>query len=369
VRGTAKRKFWGVAFALAFFFPVFVLGCGVFYRYDAPRAVIDMSGAEVWAVSLSASGRRYHVTSTTRLNGQARLHEQPTASIATGTVGDWQWTVMAVPSVVPSWRAWQEEKRNTKVRQEAIRSGNWLHSAAGWDLAFQRARRVAQYLLGRPPLPFHATLLLLPEGVRYNKRISEAGKGYVPLTLAFYWPNSKRPAAFIGVVTRTMYEYQHLLVDSGFISPVGNGKGDRTANDEARSQCWSDSTFLALEAGTPSSVQWKVSQARAALALLDQSNQQKVNGEGGQGLAMPEVGPIRYSDAYMWGRFFEVESVAAYLRSRGDSTALIHASDPAQVNALLSVCRAMTQQPRDLTKGPYPASQVEYVPFFPKEFK
>lgn len=341
-------------------------GCAAFYRYDLPKGLMNAPSVQVWAVSLSRSDSQYRVTATTRLNGDAPLHEKARSLLASGADGDWQWRVIAVPSLLKSWTDWEGEKRNLKIRREALDSGNWFHSAMGWDLAFQRAHRVARYLLGHPPLSLHATVLLVPDGVNYDQRVTDAGKDYFPLTLAFYWPSSKRPTAFIGAITRTMYEYQHLLVDSGAIPPVGNDAADREANDEARSQCWSDSTFLALVAGTSSSMQWNVSAARAALALLDQSNQSTVNEEQGKNTNAPQRGAIRFSDAYAWGRLFEVESVAAYLQKKGNSAVAIRANQLAEANAVFSVCQAMTQHPLDLVSGAYPPSHVRFSPFFPQ---
>src|SRR5579875_80458 len=337
-------------------------------RYDIPAPVIHALGTQMWAVGLSRSGSRYRVTSTTRLNGSG-IFEKGEVSFASGSVGDWKWAVRAAPSLLPSLRAWRANPRNKRIRLEAERSGNWLHTTGDWDLAFQRAYRVARYLLGRVPPAMRATIFLVPSGSAYSARITSTETGYFPVILGFYWPPSPSgptgPKNLITSVTRTVYEYQHLLVDAGFISPAGRSAADRTAVDEARSQCWSDSTFLALVAGTPSSIRWRVSRARAALGLLQDSERRRTRNRQTLQPRVAARNGVRFQDAYLWGRLFETQSVGAYLRSRGMKSLVVRAQRPEEMNSLLSVCRAMTQHPVDLTAGPYPVSQIRYVPFFP----
>ncbi len=165
-----------------------------------------------------------------------------------------------------------------------------------------------------------------------------------------------------------MYEYQHLLVDAKMIAAVGDTRGDRAANDEARSQCWSDAVFLALNAGTKTSMEWRISRARAAVSLLQQSTRYDVNsgGTGGAGASRDARARVPYPEAYAWGRFFEVESLVGYLRARGLSKLTVVDNRPDAMNAVMSVCRAMTRHPLDLAaRNGYPASQVRFVPFFP----
>src|SRR5579859_3657411 len=147
------KRFFRLTLSLGLASAALTAGCLRWYRYDAPRQLMHAPNTQVWAAALRKSPSGYRVTSTTILNGQTPLREKPTTIIASGTVGNWQWEVKAVPSVVPLWSAWQARKKTKKVLLEAERSGNWSHAAVAWDLAFERAHRVAEYLLGHPPLP------------------------------------------------------------------------------------------------------------------------------------------------------------------------------------------------------------------------
>lgn len=359
------------SYSLAGLFVLAMLSAAGCIHYDAPRQLMRAPGIDTWAVSMPRSHPGYHVTSITRLNGNVPLAGKPTVIISSGADGDWQWTVKAVPSVAQSWKAWLAYKKTKKLRMENERSGNWTHAASGWKFAFERARRVARYLLGHQPPAFHPTILLLPEGVKYSGKVTETGKQYFPVTFAFYWPASNQLQGFaslLNAVTRTMWEYQHLLVDTKIIAPVGKTKADKETNDEARSQCWFQSTLLALAAGTKTTMDYKVSRSSAAIALLEQSAPHHVStNESGESAASSSIPPrIRFSEALLWGKFFEIESLANYLKQRGVPKLHIVANNPAEMNAVLSVCRAMTQHPLDVTAtNGYPPSQVHYVPFFP----
>lgn len=333
-------------------------------RSDIPKELVNAPDMERWAVGWIDVKTGYKVVSVTKFNGHSKLHEDANILIESGKIGNWDWQVEAVPSIAPNWNDFQAQARTKKVIQEAEQSQNWLHTASNWTLAFERAHRVALYLLGREPLPLRVTLLLIPDGVKYNKQITERRTDGAPLTLAFYWQDSK-PATFLEDVATTMYEYQHLLVDSKMIPAEGHGIGDQTTNDEARSQCWSDATNLALLAGSSSRMEWKASNAQAALALLQQSEQIEANDRGNGTTTNGDRGDrIPYADAYLYGRLFEVESVSGYFQEKGLSL-YVEAKDLNRVNSFMSVCRAMTQSPADVTNGGYPAAQVQYVPFFP----
>lgn len=345
-------------------------GC-IHYRFDIPSAMMQTPNSQIWGVSFEKSGADYRIHSITRLNGSHPTHGDPTTPIASGVVENWQWEVQAVPSLLPSWKAWQSDK---KVQQRALEPDNWDHPAANWQQAFTRAYRVVNYLLGRPPLPLKLTLLLVPDGTAYNKVLVQTGTGFVPLTFAFYYPppdsdsnslTAARFASLVEAVARSVYEYQHILVATNVIQPIGNNETDKTINDETRSQCWSESIFLALTAGTHTETTWT-----PAPEVLFQENtrhdissetqkQAGVSQENNQGIQR------RYSDAVLWARYLEAKSVFSYLQQRALPDGKVASNDPAGMNAVLSVCRAMTQRPLDLTAGPYPATQVEYTPFFP----
>ncbi len=247
---------------------------------------------------------------------------------------------------------------------------------ATWDQAFSRAYKVASYLLGRPPLPMKATILLVPDGSSYHKVFTQGGDDFVPLTFAFYYPSadsgsyeltSQRFSALVDAVATTLYEYQHILVSTNTIEPVGTNTTDKTINDEGRSHCWRHSAVLALTSGSHTSPSWDPAAARAAL-FADSASQNISLETGDQPSAagrMEENAGRRYSDALLWARELELKSLLLYLGERGIREPKVQSNDPAAMNAVLSFCRAMTQRPHDLTVGTCPPAEVEYVPFFP----
>jgi hypothetical protein len=273
--------------------------------------------------------------------------------------------VRAVPQLLPSLKAWES---NQKVQQRAAGPDSWGHPAATWEQAFTRSYKVANYLLGQTPLPLKLTLLLVPDGSVYDKTVVQTGVDYVPITLAFYFPSeasetdaltASRFSALVAAMTTSAYEYQHIFVFTETIKPIGNNKADKAINDEARSQCWSDSVFLALTSGTHTESKWDAAQETVLTETgRDTSAQTK---------RQPNDGGIerRYSDAWRWGRYLEAKNVSAYLLARGRRDAKVLSNEPEATNAVMSMCRAITQHPLDLTAGEYPTSQVEYVPFFP----
>lgn len=356
-----------IATTLAIYFVTMAAGCLRHIVADVPENVVGSRDAETWGVAWLKSRDGYSVMSTTKLNGHSAFREKPSVVLEAGKTANWDWQVMAVPSLAKQWRTFQAEQHTQTVEAEAEQSGNWLHTVLTWKLAFERAHRTAKYLFGHDPLALHLTLLLVPDGTRYDKEVTEKRSDALPLTLAFYWSKSN-PTSFLGAVSTTMYEYQHLLVDDGAISSMGNGLGNQTANDEARSQCWSDSTFLALIAGSSSHMEWKLSNAKAAAALLEESEQRQVSTAGDDSHTDHRTnGEIPFSEAYMWGRFFEVQSIASYFRLQNIPSIRVEAKDINRISSIMSVCRAMTQAPADVTNGGYPPSQVKYSSYFPSQ--
>jgi hypothetical protein len=312
------------------------------------------------------------------MNGTRQAQENHVTEIASGGVGDWLWSVKAVKSLLPSWRAWEEDK---KVQRRARPPDDWAHPAASWQQAFSRAYAVVSYLLGRRPMPMKAKLRLLPEGANYRDISVSHEERHAPITLAFYYPpwasgghhaTVERFSALATAVSRTVYEYQHLYADAKPNVRQASSKTNRVINDETRSGCWMDSTMLALTSGTHTAVRWDPSAARRALG--GGADEQSLSLEKGRPAATPPTSPEgegpRYADAVLWARYYEAKSIANYLRRRGLPKPQATANNPAEMNAVLSVCRAMTQHPLDVsaTNG-YPPSQVQFVPFFPAKLK
>jgi hypothetical protein len=256
--------------------------------------------------------------------------------------------------------------------------GSWDHPAADWREAFERAYRVVGYLLDGDPLPMRATVLLVPEGASYQRAVTETGTSYVPITLAFHYPASPSGSdeatrqglsALVGAVSRTVTEYQHVVFEA---APTRNAWGhndvEKAINDEALSECWRQSTLVALLSGTDSAITFhpKDSVGQAAGVQRTTANQvpfeppTPANLRDGCGRRR-----VKYSEAYGLGISAEGQSVIDYLRERGIRSLTVPANDPAAMNSLLSVCRAMTTHPINLGGGTYPPSLVQYVPFFP----
>lgn len=341
--------------------------CCSHYRMDGRREAIEAKGNQMWGVGLEKSSHQERIHSVTRLNGGRSVTEKMSAVVASGSTGNWQWEVRSVPSVLQSWKAWQQNKT---VQQRAEEPDQWSHPAATWDQAFTRAYQTSSYLLGRPLLPLKLTLLLVPEDSNYKKTAVEARSNYIPLIFAFYFPSGaadsdelrvKRFSAMVEAVTTTVYEYQHILVDTEMIQPMGNGEADKTINDEARSQCWSDSVYLALTSGTHTESRWDPLKARKSLMLA-----------GSHGTVSPvsrkasedNEPPMQYADAWLWGKYLEAKSMFSYLQMRNIRDAKVLSNEPEGMDAVMSVCRALTQHPRDLTTGEIRSSEIEYAPFF-----
>lgn len=371
MRHLVKKRLCRLTLAMVMLWAA-LTGC-VHYRFDARPELMQTPDAQIWAVGLQKSDSGYRTHSITKLNGANPMSDEPTALIASGSTGNWQWEVRAVPSLLASWKTWQNDK---KVQQRAADPDDWSHPAATWEQAFTRAHKVVNYLLGRPPLPLKLTMLLVPDGSAYNKAFVQTGPDFVPLTFAFYYPlaasetkalTASRFSALVEAVSTTVYEYQHVLIATEIIKPMGKNETDKTINDETRSQCWSDSTFLALTSGTHTESTWNPALAREAL-LAGSSGRvtsQETGTPAGDAQEDDQQMQRHYSDAWRWGKYLEAKSISVYLRMRGLREAKVVSNEPAAMNAVLSACRAMTQRPLDLTSGDYPASQVEYVPFFP----
>jgi hypothetical protein len=113
-------------------------------------------------------------------------------------------------------------------------------------------------------------------------------------------------------------------------------------------------------------MEWKLSNAQAAAALLERSEQVSRTAEN-SGDDRSNDGGIPFSEAYMWGRFFEVQSIAAYFRVKNIPSTRVEAKDLTRISSVMSVCRAMTLAPADVTNGGYPTSQIKYAPYFPAQ--
>lgn len=343
-----------------------LLGCsGYRYRFPVSNEILQAPETEIHAVKLQKSGSGYIAHSITRLNGTKPMEGEPTALIASGTTEVWQWEVRAVPALLPSWKAWQNDK---KVQLRAVNPDDWQHPAATWEQAFARVYKVVNYLLGKNPLPVKLTLLLIPDGTAYNKTLVQSGNGFVPLTFAFYYPSASTAntltadqfSALVQAVSLTIHEYQHVMTDSGLLNTPGNNEIDKTINDENRSQCFFESALLALTSGTHTELKWEAGMAREALLAGSTSHQTALETEGA--IDKPQR---RYADATLWARYLYAKNMLAYLQTRGPGTERVLSNQPSGMNAVLSVCRAMTRQPIDLTVGIYPPIEIEYIPFFP----
>ena len=114
----------------------------------------------------------YKIISSTRLNGSLPRQAEASATLASGASGNWSWEVKAVPSLLPSWQAWQ---RDAKIARRARPPDDWAHPAATWEQAFGRAHKLATYLLGREPLPLRLTVLLIPANTIYDESFTDSG--------------------------------------------------------------------------------------------------------------------------------------------------------------------------------------------------
>ena len=333
-------------------------------HFPVSREVMEAPDAQIWGVRAKKSESGYQTHSITRLKGARRVDGEPTSVIASGSTENWQWEVRAVPSLLPSLKAWQNDKG---VQSAGSGSNEWDHPATTWEEAFARAYKVVNYLLGRPPLPTKLTLLLVPTGSAYEKVFDQTGNDFIPLTFAFHYPEaasesdaltSDRFSAMVEAISQAVHEYQHTLVDTKAIEPMGKDQTDKTINSEIRSQCWTHSTALAVASGTDSYL-------KCNPTLPDELSERKT---GHNPQENPQPKPRRFSDAYLWAGHLVAKNISAYMLERGFPEAKVEYNHLAGMNALLGFCAAITQHPRDLTSSVYPRSEVEYVPFFPPSF-
>ncbi|MBI2677301.1 MAG: hypothetical protein HYX28_00815 [Candidatus Koribacter versatilis] len=338
------------------------ISCGADRKYhfhwDYPAERLNDPGLKLWAISQVKTNDEYRVISSTRLNGSLPMRADASAILASGESDNWSWEVKAVPALLPSWQAWQ---RSPEIARRAQPPDDWGHPAATWEQAFARAHKLATYLLGRKPLPLRITVLLIPQDTAYDESFTDSGGSPVHMTFAFYYPaasagdagaTARRFSALVEAVATTMHEYEHVLIYSQMIRPVGRDETDRSINNEANGLCWSYATTLALTSGTHTELQWThATEVPTAFGVFKPGKKR------------------RYSDAFSWAQFLGGRSTAAYLRDRGISDLLIRSNDAARMNTFVSVCRAMTQDPMDLTAGPYPSSRISYEQFFPSSLE
>lgn len=154
------------------------------FNWDYPPEKLNAPGSQAWAVARLNSHGGYRVISTTKLNGSLPMQAKANAPVASGTTCNWSWEVKAVPSLLPSWQAWQ---RDPKFARRAVSPDDWSHPAASWEQAFARAHKLATYLLGRKPLPLKVSVLLIPEDTAYDESFTDTGGDPVYLTFAFYY--------------------------------------------------------------------------------------------------------------------------------------------------------------------------------------
>ncbi|HET6841691.1 MAG TPA: hypothetical protein VFK06_08385 [Candidatus Angelobacter sp.] len=337
-----------------------LIGCAR-YRFPLSREVMQTPNTEIWAVRAQKSESQYRTHSITRLNGAGPAAGEPTSVIALGTTANWQWEVRAVPSLLPSLKAWQSDK---EVLLPSNGSDDLDHPAVSWEQAFARAYKVVNYLLGRTPPPMKLSLLLVPKGSAYKKNFVQTGNDLIPLTFAFYYPaassetdalTSDRFSALVEAVSKVVHEYQHALVDTKAIEQTGSNRVDKTINSEIRSQCWAESTTFALASGTASYLKWNPAFPSELIEHNPDHNKQKN--------AQPRQ--RRFSDADLWAGHLLAKNLSAYLLDRGFAEPKVEYSDPAGMNAVVSFCGSITQHPRDLTVDLYSTSQVELTPLFP----
>ncbi|MGH9865258.1 MAG: hypothetical protein ACRD4H_07575 [Candidatus Acidiferrales bacterium] len=319
------------------------------------QAATQPRNDNAWSATVKKSEGGYHVVSVTNLTGSP-ARETTDVEIASGAFQGWRWKVEADPSLLPSWNAWESQDRVKKSAQ--LPADDWSYPAFDWRRAFERVHRVVSYFLGHEPLGLDTTVILIPEGAAYHETVDQVEDSAVPITLGFPFPaetsssridQANRFAALLQAPAETINRYYQVLVAEGFTAQVGQDEAAKEVNAEAEGICWYEGVSLALTAAGPhfhSSLHWNQQTSAAELTHHPPTK-------------------IQLADAAYWAGLREAESISGYLESRGMKNYTFSGKDPAAMNAVLSVCRAMTQHPVDLTTSAYPPSQVQYVPFFP----
>lgn len=312
-----------------------------------------------WNTTTNRSADGYQVTSTTNLDG-APAGQIAFAEVGSGVFHNWRWTVKADPSLLPSWNVYANSER---VKKSAALAGNdWSYPVFEWKRGFERVYLLASYLLGREPAPLNATILLVPEGQEFESTFDQAASAEVPITLGFHFPadtsptkteQAKRDTTVLQAIMEMAHQYSRVLVDKNLVLVRGTDESSRTVNKEADGACWAESADLVFAA------------SGGHFRFRIQWNQQT----SGEELAHHPPSTIPREKIGYWASLRQAESISGYLEMRRLKNRNFSSKNLGPMNAVLSVCRAMTQSPVDLAAGPYPPSQILDVPFFPDKLK
>lgn len=312
-----------------------------------------------WNTNVKASIKGYNVISVTNLVGTPRK-EVSLDEVAADSFKNWRWTIKADSALLSSWNVYESSDRFKKTA--LLSADDWSYPAFDWNRGFGRTYLVAKYLLGREPVGLDATVLLIPERQAYHRTFEETEASGIPITLGFPFPGdtssskieqAKRQSTILQAIAEISHQYSRALVDENLTAQQGKDSASREVNREALGACWIESTvmvFMAASGHFRSTIHW---------------NQQS----SADDLERRPPSTIPPDKIAYWASLREAESISGYLEMKGLKNRKFSGKDPAPMNAVLSVCRTITQHPVDLTLGPYPPSQIQYVSFFPDKPK
>ncbi|MGH2507709.1 MAG: hypothetical protein ACRDHZ_09965 [Ktedonobacteraceae bacterium] len=266
---------------------------------------------------------------------------------------DWCLMVSAYPKVASAWESWK---------------GNSSHRCSGthkivcdrspWDKAFFELHASAVRLLGRPPLPLHARIILLPEGLGYHAAVAAQSSTYVPLEFAFPFPiNLEEPGfpgqadhALIHAIATLGYEFQHVEYAAGQTYGPNRPLGAKSAKDEANSECWKLVAQAFLTRGTASGFAFK--RATGLAMQIDRA----ITGKKSDFSDAAVSGPVslrRHLGAYLLQRYPEL----------ADGTMItISPNDAGAAEQLVSYCQAFIRYSGNILQRPMPTSRIKLVP-------
>lgn len=322
---------------------------------DIPPGYLQKPGTDIWGVSPTYLGNGYEIKSMTILNSPSRSNKfltiqghVHTSPIAQASYKGWRWVIAAQEAVYDSWKIWNTDK---KVEQLSRAENSLDHPVANWSQAMTRSYDLVQYLTGATPIPLDLDAYLVPDNATVHLTVIRHSQEAIPFTFAFPYPastktdmQSERFRAFTHAVGMMLYEYQHVLFGKELALQY-HDRVVKIVNNEARSTCWEISAATVLAAGTSSEITLTGSAQSAGPQMVEEWGSQPT-----------------YQSAVPWARAWVLAYLARYVQKQGLPTTF-SLKDHRARNAVLSFCRALTQNRWDITSGSIPIDQIQLVNF------
>lgn len=307
------------------------------------QVYMDLHGVES-----SLGWARYNLRSESDIDRAAKRTWQGMPSlekIESGSIGTWQWTIYALPSIAPLVRTLSKE------RTVVIGSGAAAHQLRVPSLseAMKEFHRFYHALLGKDLYPLHVALALYPEGVHVRIEKNLHSNAAIPLYFAFNIPDKVATdggAAYSWLVDTlglVGHEYWH-----AYNRESGKPRFINMATEEVTAYTLERCLETALANG------------QGTFHLIDQGgapiNIKTLPQKRSKSLASSESSLA--SELSNEARILSLYNMAWVLQ-----TNVIKKQDTGLQEKLYGLCYAMVHEPVDMTKGFYPRDKVKPLPF------